>query len=223
MTEAAKNPAATGAREIRVPQQARSRLTRERVLAAATRCFESRGYDETNTATIAAEAGIAVGTLYGYFKNKRDILLELIDEHVHGVAEYVIAQLDPERWKGADPREKTRSLIDAIFHTQRLQPGMQRIMWERYFKDEDFRRPVESIRRRVCEALEALLEAERGQGVMRDVDLEMASYVVFNSVQWNATQIFIDGDAKQIAAAAEATADMIASYLLLDPAGRGQG
>ncbi|MBW2271760.1 MAG: TetR/AcrR family transcriptional regulator [Deltaproteobacteria bacterium] len=216
MREAAKSPGGAGSREIRVPQQARSRLTRERVLEAATDCFESRGYDETTTAMIAAEAGIAVGTLYGYFNNKREILLELIDGHVHGMAEYVIAQLDPERWKGADPREKTRSLIDAIFHTQRLQPGMQRIMWERYFKDEDFRRPVESIRRRVRAALDALLEAERQEGVMREVDLEMASYVVFNSVQWNATQIFIEGDAKQIAAAAEATADMIASYLLLD-------
>jgi hypothetical protein len=79
---------------------------------------------------------------------------------------------------------------------------------------------VESIRLRVRAALEVLLEAEREEGVMREVDLEMASYVVFNSVQWNATQIFIEGDAKQIAAAAEATADMIASYLLL---GSGSG
>ena len=52
-------------RRVRVPQQARSRRTRERVLEAAVACFEDRGYDETTTAMIATRAGIGVGTLYG--------------------------------------------------------------------------------------------------------------------------------------------------------------
>ena len=68
-------------RPIRQPQQARSRRTREAVLEAAGRCFEECGYDETTTAMIAERAGIAVGTLYGYFQDKRDILLEILDRN----------------------------------------------------------------------------------------------------------------------------------------------
>jgi AcrR family transcriptional regulator len=78
-------------RGIRTPQQARSRRTREKILEAALSCFEELGYDEATTATIARRARIAVGTLYGYFADKRGILLEVLDRTLREIADYVIA------------------------------------------------------------------------------------------------------------------------------------
>jgi AcrR family transcriptional regulator len=85
-------------RGIRTPQQARSRRTREKILEAALTCFEEQGYDETTTAAIARRAHIAVGTLYGYFGDKRDILLEVLDRTLREVVDYVVRGLDPELW-----------------------------------------------------------------------------------------------------------------------------
>ena len=66
-------------------------------------------------------------------------MLELLEETNREVAEQVIAQLDPGSWRGiTDPRDRTRTLIDAIFHTQKLRPGIQRILWAQFFKDADF-------------------------------------------------------------------------------------
>lgn len=50
---------------------------RQAILAAARELFASQGYEETTIAEIARAAGMAVGTVYLYFQNKHDILIDV--------------------------------------------------------------------------------------------------------------------------------------------------
>ena len=209
-------PGAPSSRTRR-PQQARARQTRARILTAAIACFEEAGYDLTTTSGIAAEAGIAVGTVYSYFENKREILLEIVAHTMAEVARTVIEHLEPARWEDADPRRTTRSLIDLIFHTQNLRPGMQRVVWERYFKDPDVRAAIEAIWARTREAIKLFLDAVERDGQLRDIDRESATHVIQNAVQWNASRAFATGDPARIDAYAHATADMISRFVFVDP------
>ncbi len=52
---------------------------RESILGAATRVFAQSGYFSSKVADIAAEAGIADGTVYLYFKSKDEILHSIFD------------------------------------------------------------------------------------------------------------------------------------------------
>lgn len=52
---------------------------RELILGAATRVFARSGYFNSKVADIAAEAGIADGTVYLYFKSKNEILHSIFD------------------------------------------------------------------------------------------------------------------------------------------------
>ena len=51
--------------------------TRSGILAAALRLFEQRGYTATSMAAIAAEAGVALKTVYLAFQTKRGLVLAL--------------------------------------------------------------------------------------------------------------------------------------------------
>jgi len=201
------------ARRVRQPQQARSRRTRERVLQAAVACFEEAGYDKTTTAAIAARAGIAVGTLYGYFRDKRSILLELIDGTTNEIADYIVKGLDPEAWREADVHASTRALIDAIFHTRSFNPGMQRIVWERYFKDPEVRAAMEAIESRVQGALSALLAVLKAEGRLRVDDVETAAILIHLAVEWTSTRLVLGEDEALTLAATDACSDMISRYL----------
>ena len=53
---------------------------RAQLLAAAKRVFAARGYRHANIADICAEAAVARGTIYQYFRNKRDVLIALLDD-----------------------------------------------------------------------------------------------------------------------------------------------
>jgi len=51
--------------------------TKQRILDAAQRLFASRGYNGTTTRDLAAKAGVAEGTLFRHFENKKSILVEV--------------------------------------------------------------------------------------------------------------------------------------------------
>lgn len=53
------------------------------ILAAAGRLFAEEGYHKTGMERIADEAELSVGTLYFYFKNKEDLLIQLLDQTGH--------------------------------------------------------------------------------------------------------------------------------------------
>lgn len=68
----------------RVPRQARSRATVERILDATARVLEREGYDAATTNRVAAEAGVSPGSLYQYFADREDLLVALTERFVAG-------------------------------------------------------------------------------------------------------------------------------------------
>jgi TetR/AcrR family fatty acid metabolism transcriptional regulator len=60
---------------------------RRRILDAAIRTFGRRGFHEARIADIAADAKVAEGTVYLYFRNKEDLLGVVFDESMDGVLE----------------------------------------------------------------------------------------------------------------------------------------
>lgn len=51
--------------------------TKHRILQAAQHLFASRGYNGTTTRDLASDAGVAEGTIFRHFENKKAILVEL--------------------------------------------------------------------------------------------------------------------------------------------------
>ncbi|UNU25921.1 TetR/AcrR family transcriptional regulator [Microcoleus vaginatus] len=54
--------------------------TKKRILQAAQRLFARSGYDGTTTRDLAAASGVAEGTLFRHFDNKKAILIEVATE-----------------------------------------------------------------------------------------------------------------------------------------------
>src|SRR5262245_50628932 len=65
-------------------RQRRALESQERTLDIARALFASRGYAETTMEEIAAEAGIALPTLYATFQSKRGLLSRLLERLVSG-------------------------------------------------------------------------------------------------------------------------------------------
>ena len=60
---------------------------RRQILEAAMICFAKRGFHQTSMHDISAEAGISVGLIYRYFKNKEEVIAALAAEHKKDIAE----------------------------------------------------------------------------------------------------------------------------------------
>lgn len=57
-----------------------------RIKEAARKLFVANGYDETSTRQIATRAGVALGTLFLYAANKRDLLFLAVNDELEDAA-----------------------------------------------------------------------------------------------------------------------------------------
>lgn len=74
-------------------KQHQSTDKRRRILEGALRAFAKKGFYNTKVSEIAAEAGVADGTIYLYFKNKDDLLISLFEDRMEWVIERLQAEL----------------------------------------------------------------------------------------------------------------------------------
>src|SRR5882724_1186717 len=73
------------------PQQARSADTVAAILEAAARILETRGFDGYSTNSVAARAGVSIGSVYQYFPNKDALTLALIERETAPLLEDLAA------------------------------------------------------------------------------------------------------------------------------------
>jgi AcrR family transcriptional regulator len=102
----------------RLPERSPDRLPRRRkaarrseILAAAREVFTTRPYDESSISDIASRAGCVEGTIYTYFRNKR----ELFDAVLESFFDALIVDIAPLRH---DPRHAGSAAILIARHLQ---------------------------------------------------------------------------------------------------------
>ncbi len=60
---------------------------KKHILDAALKAFAEHGYERTSIAIICEEAGIARPTLYQYFKDKKSVFRELLEDYMLGLVD----------------------------------------------------------------------------------------------------------------------------------------
>jgi AcrR family transcriptional regulator len=86
------------------------RATRQRVLAAAQQLFEQKGYTATTIDDIAAEAGVAVQSVYKAGMSKAELLQRVVEVVVAGDDEKVLLTDRPTFAAIADESDATRQV-----------------------------------------------------------------------------------------------------------------
>ena len=161
----------------RPAHQARSRETRDRLLAAAERVFEAKGYEGSRIADIAKAAGCSVGAVYVRFKDKEALFNGIVAEFAAESAANLASAAD-------DPHSKApASLIRAFIRDTAAQfaahRGMFRAILERGFGDPDALAPIMAIRGKLEDVLEeALLKAPRKPKDAR-LSVRVATQMIF--------------------------------------------
>ncbi len=69
---------------------------KELILEAAARVFARNGFQRATMREIADEAGIATGTIYLYFDDKRDLLLSIAEQLVHLIPRELPSHATPD-------------------------------------------------------------------------------------------------------------------------------
>lgn len=91
---------------------------RDDILRCAARLFRSHGYAAVSMRDIASEAGVTTGSLYYYFRQKDEIVSEILDtghRRVHAEVKRSIAALGTEASQNERIRAGIRAHLTALF------------------------------------------------------------------------------------------------------------
>ena len=87
-------------------RQSRVRKREDAIISAARQVFTTHGYGKATMAMIAREAGVADGTLYTYFENKKALARAVIADYY--------ARLTQTAKQGVESRRTTRTRLDFL-------------------------------------------------------------------------------------------------------------
>ena len=148
---------------VREPRQERSIEKKNRIIDAGYQLFSEVGYYGTNTAEIAKRANVSTGIVYGYFQDKRDILISVLGIYIGKVFEPILKLFD-KLSAPIDYCSLMPNIIDLIIKTHKKHAKIHEVLHSLSSTDEvvnsEFLALEDSITNKINDRLVALGETK---------------------------------------------------------------
>ncbi|MBU0995821.1 MAG: TetR/AcrR family transcriptional regulator [Proteobacteria bacterium] len=165
---------------VRIPKQGRGIHTKNRIIKAAFQLFAQKGIHGTNSNEIAKRAGVSTGSFYSYFKNKKTLLLEMLEDYLDRHYMMIWKQLSTYKTNELT-LEDIKSIIKNTFDAYTIQPEFHRQTHALRYSDPDINRVYERERNREIEQVRFLIE--QNSTALRIKDPVAAAIVLHNTVE----------------------------------------
>lgn len=152
-----------------LPPTARGRKTRQELLHAAEEVFGAKGFDRASITDITQRAGVAQGTFYVHFEDKRAIFVELVEE----LGRRLRAELAQATAGLAERLEVERAGFRAFFQFSTRHRNLYRIVRQAEFVDPEVFR---AYYRRMASGYVRGLRQAMDDGQIRRMDPETLAY-----------------------------------------------
>lgn len=146
---------------LRLPKNKSEKYNK--ILDSAGAVFARHGFHKATISQIAAQAGVADGTLYLYFKNKDDILYQYISFKTDIVFEQMYAAVE----KGQNAEEKLRNLIRCHLSEFQNDKNMAVIFQSEVRYLREIESQIKDISKMYLDLLSDIIEQGQIEGSMR--------------------------------------------------------
>lgn len=193
----------------RVPTQKRSIEKKQRIKDAALKLMSEKGYFATSSNEIAREAGVSIGTFYSYFKDKKELYAELVDDIYTDVLTPINLNELPD---DLSIEETVQLYVTAVFRGHEYQTAFQREISSLSEQSDEFR-AIEMVHKsNILHVFSEALKAYREE--LKPQDLETSTYIILTTVEAVIHDtLFHNGGKNKEAVIRELTA-MIVNYLV---------
>ena len=144
-----------------------------RILAAAQRLFARRGFDKTTTRQLAEAAGIAEGTLFRHFDNKKAILVAVVIQGWGELLTELLTELSEMGSYRAVAKVMRRRMLNLNQHAD-----MMRVCFMEAQFHPDLRERIQSeIINKMTGVVEAFIQTGIDRGIYRPLDPQRVARV----------------------------------------------
>jgi AcrR family transcriptional regulator len=199
----------------RDPVQNRAVATKNKILKAGEYLFSRKGYFQTNSRDIAKRAGVAIGSFYVYFKDKKEVLLETLERHNTEILRRLREYLKENSPNLADGKVHVMKLIEAVIDAHQLLPDYHEEIVFLMHTDSHIRAMMKRYTDESIEITYQLLVKLKDMLNVRD--LYTAAEIVTVFIEEIVHRIVFDGKTEDRSRIVGEAAAMISRYLLKRP------
>jgi AcrR family transcriptional regulator len=147
--------------------------TRTRILQAAQHLFASQGFDGTTTRDLAQKAGVAEGTLFRHFPNKKAILIEVATS---GWVE-ILTDLLTELSEMGSYKAVAQVMRRRMWNMQKNADMMRVCFMEAQFHPDLRDRIQSEVIEKMTDVAEAFFQTAMDKGIYRKTDAKLVAKV----------------------------------------------
>lgn len=173
--------------------EAHKALTRRQILETAKELFLEQGYNDTSFAEIAAEIGVGRTTLYEYFTDKEEVLVEIVRDSLPPLVDRIVDGIPAEVGAGERLGELVVKHLEFICDESNL--GTL-IMRETPLLTPETQERIREAHSRLEATLVAIVAEGVAAGEFRPVDPELAGELVNSVVMSTARGLLRSPDPK---------------------------
>lgn len=193
----------------RVPTQKRSIEKKQRIKDAALKLMSEKGYFATSSNEIAREAGVSIGTFYSYFKDKKELYAELVDDIYTAVLTPINLNELPD---DLSIEETVQLYVTAVFRGHEYQTAFQREISSLSEQSDEFR-AIEMVHKsNILHVFSEALKACREE--LKPQDLETSTYIILTTVEAVIHDTLFHNGGKNKEAVIRELPAMIVNYLV---------
>lgn len=126
----------------------------EKILDAAMELFGEYGYQEVDMKMIAEKVGIAVGTLYNYYPNKKQLFISVFEKSWQNTA----SKLNEVINKDFSPKQKLSMFLETLYDEFSTRKGLGSALFKEKVIDEENIEIVFSIKEDISTKIEGLIQ-----------------------------------------------------------------
>jgi AcrR family transcriptional regulator len=147
--------------------------TRTRILNAALKLFARQGYDGTTTRDLAERAGVAEGTLFRHFANKKAILIEVATQGWIEILTDLLTELSEMGSYKAVAQVMRRRMLNMHQNADLLKVCFMEAQFH-----PDLRERIQSeVIEKMTDVAEAFFQTAMDQGIYRKMDPKLVARV----------------------------------------------
>jgi AcrR family transcriptional regulator len=155
---------------------------RQQILSVAREVFSKRGYHQTTIDDIVAQAGVARGTFYLYFEDKRAVFSDLVDRFAGQLSMAIVRIVTDDAARSVT--EQVRENIRAIIATCLADRAMTKILFtDAVGVDPAFDRKLQTFYDTVVQLLTESLKDGQALGIVADGEPRVLAYLTIGALK----------------------------------------
>ncbi|MFZ5597031.1 MAG: TetR/AcrR family transcriptional regulator [Bacillota bacterium] len=166
----------------------KNEMTRQKILDASVEIFFEKGFLDARVDDISNKAGISHGTFYIYFKNKRDVLWDLVKQTFN-----ILYEITEEPWQKGDIYSSLEESLRGFFRIFKDYVKIIRVWKEVSIFDPEFMELWDRLTQKITLRIQKNIQYSIKKSIGKEVNPAIAAQALSGMVEHFAYMLFIKG------------------------------